>query len=219
MTAGNGASLIRMLLVDDHAIVREGLRALLDDAEGVSIVGEAANGDAAVALAAALAPDLVLMDMKMPGMPAADAIRAIRARNPAIRILVLTSYVDERQVQDVMSAGALGHVLKDVARAELLRAIATVARGEPWLHPEAQRTLLNRLRAPAAVDPIRLLTERERSVLRLLAQGRSNREIANALHLTEGTVKGYVSSILAKLKVQDRTQAALLAVKHGLATP
>ena len=207
---------VRILLVDDHAIVREGLRALLDDVPGMKIVGEASNGDEAVELAARLEPNLVLMDLKMPGLPAPDAIRTIRARNPAVQILMLTSYAEDQQVQRVISAGALGYVLKDVAKAELLKAMNTVLRGEPWLHAEAQRLLVNRMRKPSEVNPLQLLTDRERSVLKLLAQGQSNRTIGKSLQLTEGTVKGYVSNILAKLKLEDRTQAALLAVKLGL---
>jgi DNA-binding NarL/FixJ family response regulator len=211
----NGSA-VRVLLVDDHAIVREGLRALLEDSSVTKIVGEASNGDEAVAMTDRLQPNLVLMDLKMPGLPAADAIRVIRARHPATQILVLTSYAEDKQVQEVISAGALGYVLKDVAKAELVRAMTTVARGEPWLHAEAQRLLVNRMRRPAELDPLELLTDRERSVLKLLAQGKSNRAIARALQLTEGTVKGYVSNILAKLKLEDRTQAALLAVRHGI---
>src|SRR5262245_33556514 len=207
---------LRVILVDDHAIVREGLRALLEEETSVAIVGEAGNGDEATAMAERLKPNLVLMDLKMPGLPAPDAIRVIRAHNPSVQVLVLTSYVDDQQVQAVISAGALGYVLKDVAKSELLRAMQTVARGEPWLHAEAQRLIVNRLRRPAQLDPLELLTERERSVLKLIAQGRSNKEIGKTLSLTEGTVKGYVSNILAKLKLEDRTQAALLAVKHGL---
>jgi DNA-binding NarL/FixJ family response regulator len=210
------AGTLRVLLVDDHAIVREGLRALLEEDTRVSIVGEASNGDEATEMASRLTPDLVLMDLKMPGLPAPDAIRVIRARHPATQVLVLTSYVDDEQVQAVLGAGALGYVLKDVAKAELLRAMNTVSRGEPWLHAEAQRLIVNRIRRPAQLDPMELLTERERSVLKLIAQGKSNREISKSLSLTEGTVKGYVSNILAKLKLEDRTQAALLAVRHGL---
>jgi DNA-binding NarL/FixJ family response regulator len=206
---------VRILLVDDHAIVREGLRALLDDANGMRIVGEASNGDEAVEMAARLEPNLVLMDLKMPGLPAPDAIRAIRARNPKVHVLILTSYAEDQQVQKVISAGALGYVLKDVEKAELLRAMTTVVRGEPWLHAEAQRLLVNRMRKPSELNPLELLTDRERSVLKLLAQGQSNRTIGKTLQLTEGTVKGYVSNILAKLKLEDRTQAALLAVKLG----
>ena len=207
---------VRILLVDDHAIVREGLRALLEDVPGMRIVGEASNGDEAVEFAARLEPNLVLMDLKMPGLPAPDAIRTIRARNPSVQILMLTSYAEDQQVQRVISAGALGYVLKDVAKAELLKAMNTVLRGEPWLHAEAQRLLVNRMRKPSEVNPLQLLTDRERSVLKLLAQGQSNRTIGKSLQLTEGTVKGYVSNILAKLKLEDRTQAALLAVKLGM---
>jgi len=215
--ATDTASTLRVMLVDDHAIVREGLRALLlEEGSGISIVGEASNGDEAVAMVERLKPNLVLMDLKMPGLPARDAIRVIRAHNPSVQVLVLTSYVDDQQVQDVISAGALGYVLKDVVKADLLQAMATVARGEPWLHAEAQRFLVNRIRRPAQLDPLELLTDRERSVLKLLAQGKSNRIIGKTLSLTEGTVKGYVSNILAKLKLEDRTQAALLAVRHGL---
>lgn len=207
---------VRVLLVDDHAIVREGLRALLDDVQGMRIIGEATNGDEAVEMTARLQPDLLLMDLKMPGLPAPDAIRVIRARNPGVHVLMLTSYAEDQQVQKVISAGALGYVLKDVAKAELLKAMTTVARGEPWLHAEAQRLLVNRMRKPSELNPLELLTDRERSVLKLLAQGQSNKNIGKTLQLTEGTVKGYVSNILAKLKLEDRTQAALLAVKLGL---
>jgi DNA-binding NarL/FixJ family response regulator len=213
-SASSGA--LRVLLVDDHAIVREGLRALLEEDTNISIVAEASNGNEATEMAARLTPNLVLMDLKMPGLPAPDAIRVIRAQSPTTHVLVLTSYVDDEQVQAVLSAGALGYVLKDVAKAELLRAMQTVARGDPWLHAEAQRLIVNRIRGPAQLDPLELLTERERSVLKLIAQGRSNKEIGKTLSLTEGTVKGYVSNILAKLKLEDRTQAALLAVRHGL---
>lgn len=212
----NNETTVRILLVDDHAIVREGLRALLDDVQGMRIVGEATNGDEAVDMAARLEPDLVLMDLKMPGLPAPDAIRTIRAHSPSVHVLMLTSYAEDQQVQKVISAGALGYVLKDVAKAELLKAMTTVARGEPWLHAEAQRLLVNRMRKPSELNPLELLTDRERSVLKLLAQGQSNRNIGKTLQLTEGTVKGYVSNILAKLKLEDRTQAALLAVKLGL---
>jgi len=212
----NNEATVRILLVDDHAIVREGLRALLDDVPGMSIVGEATNGDEAVEMAARLQPNLVLMDLKMPGLAAPDAIRTIRTRNPAVQVLMLTSYAEDQQVQKVISAGALGYVLKDVAKAELVKAMTTVARGEPWLHAEAQRLLVNRMRKPSEVNPLELLTDRERSVLKLLAQGQSNKNIGKSLQLTEGTVKGYVSNILAKLKLEDRTQAALLAVKLGL---
>jgi len=205
----------RVLIVDDHAIVREGLRALLDHSDSLEIVGEAADGTEALELAGRLRPDVVLMDLKMPGLPAADAIRAIRAQYPATQVLVLTSYAEDMQVEAVLRSGALGYVLKNIVAADLVRAIATVARGEAWLHAEAQRSLVNRMRRPADLSPLALLTMRERSILRLLAKGMSNREIGGVLHLTEGTVKGYVSKVLAKLKLDDRTQAALLAVRLG----
>lgn len=203
----------RVLIVDDHAIVREGLRALLDHSDSLEIVGEAADGTEALELAGRLRPDVVLMDLKMPGLPAADAIRAIRAQFPATQVLVLTSYAEDVQVEAVLRAGALGYVLKNIVAADLVRAIATVAGGEAWLHAEAQRSLVNRMHRPADLSPLALLTLRERSILRLLAKGMSNREIGRVLHLTEGTVKGYVSKVLAKLKLDDRTQAALLAVR------
>jgi DNA-binding NarL/FixJ family response regulator len=164
----------------------------------------------------ALKPDVVLIDLKMPGLPAPEAIRRIRTQLPATQVLVLTSYAEEGQVQEATSHGALGYVLKDIARAELVRAIRTVASGQPWLDAEAQRALLAELRKPAAADPLAELTDRERSVLELIAQGRSNKQIGRALNLTEGTVKGYVSSILSKLGLEDRTQAALFAVRHGV---
>jgi len=207
---------IRVLLVDDHAIVREGLRAVLAQSELLQIIGEAGDGDQALELIGRLRPDVVLMDLKMPGLPATDAIRTIRAQHPATQVLVLTSYTEDRQVEDVLRAGALGYVLKNIVAADLVRAIATVARGEAWLHAEAQRSLVNRMRRPTDLNPLELLTGREQSVLRLLAKGMSNRGIGRTLHLTEGTVKGYVSNVLAKLKLEDRTQAALLAVRLGL---
>ncbi len=211
-------TVIRVLLIDDHAIVREGLRAVLGQSEALQIVGEAGDGGEALELVRRTRPDVVLMDLKMPGLPAADAIRSIRAQYPATHVLVLTSYAEDTQVEEVLRAGALGYVLKNVVAVDLVRAIATVARGEAWLHAEAQRSLVNRMRRPADADPLALLTERERSVLRLLAKGMSNRAIGRALHLTEGTVKGYVSNVLAKLKLEDRTQAALLAVRLGVDT-
>jgi DNA-binding NarL/FixJ family response regulator len=207
---------IRVLIVDDHAIVREGLRAVLIQSESLKIVGEAGNGNEALELIGRVPPDVVLMDLKMPGLLATDAIRAIRAQHPATQVLVLTSYAEDRQVEDALRAGALGYVLKNIVAADLVRAITTVARGEAWLHAEAQRSLVNRMRRPADTSPLDLLTGRERSVLRLLAKGMSNRNIGHALHLSEGTVKGYVSNMLAKLRLGDRTQAALLAVRLGL---
>jgi DNA-binding NarL/FixJ family response regulator len=206
---------IKLLLVDDHGIVREGLRALLDDGEGFVIVGEAGNGDEACEAVRRLQPDIVLMDLKMPGMAASDAIRVIRATAPSVKVIALTSYAEDGQVREIMAAGAAGYILKDVTKSDFVTALRTVAGGQTWLHPLAQRSLVEQLRNRQA-DPLALLTQRERSVLELIARGMSNRQIGDELHLTEGTVKGYVSTILAKLKLEDRTQAALFAVQRGL---
>lgn len=206
---------IKLLLVDDHGIVREGLRALLDDGEEFVIVGEAGNGDEACDAVRRLQPDIVLMDLKMPGMAASDAIRVIRATAPSVKVIALTSYAEDGQVREIMAAGAAGYILKDVTKSDFVTALRTVAGGQTWLHPLAQRSLVEQLRNRQA-DPVALLTQRERSVLELIARGMSNRQIGDELHLTEGTVKGYVSTILAKLKLEDRTQAALFAVQRGL---
>jgi DNA-binding NarL/FixJ family response regulator len=211
----SAAPAIRLLLVDDHGIVREGLRALLDDCEEFAIVGEATNGDEACEAVRRLKPDIVLMDLKMPGLPASDAIRVIRASSATVKVIALTSYAEDGQVREIISAGAQGYILKDVTKADFLTALRTVAGGQTWLHPQAQRALVEQLRNRQA-DPLALLTQRERSVLDLIARGMSNRQIGDELHLTEGTVKGYVSTILAKLKLEDRTQAALFAVQRGL---
>jgi DNA-binding NarL/FixJ family response regulator len=207
-------SRIRILLVDDHAVVREGLRALLEQQPDMEVVGEAQDGDAAVRHVAADAPDVVVLDMKMPGPGAVETIAAIRASQPASHVLVFTSYAEDSQVRDALTAGATGYLLKDAMRDDLVRAVREVAAGRAWLDPQAQRQMLDWMRRPPS--PIDTLTARERSVLALLAQGLSNKLIARRLDLTEGTVKGYVSQVLDKLGVTDRTQAALLAHKEGL---
>jgi DNA-binding NarL/FixJ family response regulator len=206
---------IRLLLVDDHGIVREGLRALFEEDAEFEIIGEAASGDEACEAVRRMTPDIVLMDLKMPGMAASDAIRVIRATSPQVKVVALTSYAEDGQVREIIAAGAQGYVLKDVTKADFVTALKTVAGGQNWLHPLAQRSLIEQLRNRQA-DPLALLTQRERSVLDLIARGMSNRQIGEQLHLTEGTVKGYVSTILAKLKLEDRTQAALFAVQRGL---
>lgn len=205
---------IRILLVDDHAVVREGLRALLEQQESMQVVGEVGDGLAALDHLAADAPDVVVLDMKMPGPTAVDTIAAIRRLHPSVKILVFTSYAEDSQVRDALAAGATGYLLKDALRDDLIRAVHEVAAGRAWLHPQAQRQMLDWMRRPPS--PIDSLTARERSVLALLAQGLSNKQIARQLDLTEGTVKGYVSQVLDKLGVADRTQAALLAHKEGL---
>ena len=177
------------------------------------IVGEAGNGDDALLQLAAIAPDVVVLDMKMPGMPAVQTIAGIK-RLHACQVLVFTSYAEDSQVRDALSAGATGYLLKDTLRDDLVRAVREVAAGRAWLHPQAQRQMLDWMRRPPS--PVDALTARERSVLLLLAEGLSNKHIARRLDLTEGTVKGYVSQVLDKLGVADRTQAALLAQREGL---
>lgn len=207
---------IRILLVDDHAVVREGLRGLLDQQESMQVVGEADDGLAALEHLASDKPDVVVLDMKMPGPSAVETIAAIKRLSPDAKILVFTSYAEDSQVRDALSAGATGYLLKDALRDDLIRAVHEVAAGRAWLHPQAQRQMLDWMRRPPS--PIDTLTARERSVLALLAQGMSNKQIARQLDLTEGTVKGYVSQVLDKLGVADRTQAALLAHKEGVET-
>jgi DNA-binding NarL/FixJ family response regulator len=209
---------IRLMLVDDHEIVREGLRTLLDQEEDLEVVGEAEDGESAVRLAAERHPDVVLMDVMMPGMGGIEATRRLLAlpSPPAPpRVLMLTSLAEEAAIREAVAAGALGYLMKDVSRAELVRAVRDAARDRPTLHPEAQRILMKR----PEKSPLDDLTPRERSVLDLVAEGKSNRQIANRLGLTEGTVKGYVSILLDKLGVQDRTQAALLAVSLKRSPP
>lgn len=208
---------ISLLIAEDHEVVREGLRAILAEDTGITVVGEAANGAAAVALAASLRPDVILMDVKMPEMDGVEATRRIRAQQPDSQVLILTSFAEDAPVRAAIQAGAIGYLLKDVLKTELLTAIHAAARGRPTLHPEAQRHLMRQVAEPAPATPLQELTRRERDVLALIARGRSNKEIAVALRLTEGTVKGYVSTVLAKLDVDDRTQAALYAVRHGIA--
>ena len=209
---------LRLMLVDDHEIVREGLRTLLEQEEDLEVVGEAEDGESAVRMAAERHPDVVLMDVMMPGMGGIEATRRLLAlpSPPAPpRVLMLTSLADEAAIREAVAAGAMGYLMKDVSRAELVRAVRDAARDRPTLHPEAQRILMKR----PEKSPLDDLTPRERSVLDLVAEGRSNRQIANRLGLTEGTVKGYVSILLDKLGVQDRTQAALLAVSLRRTSP
>ncbi len=206
---------IRVLVADDHEIVREGLCTLFSEEADFLVVGEAKNGEEAVAAALALTPDVVIMDLMMPGIDGIEATRRIHAQAPTIHVLVLTSFADEPHVRRAIEAGAQGFLLKDVLKEELLRSIREVAAGRPALHPEAQRHLMRRVAnrdRPVAEE----LTERELAVLQLIGRGRANKEIAKALHLSEGTVKGHVSAVLSKLGVLDRTQAALFAVREGL---
>ena len=211
---------IRVLVVDDQAIVRKGIRALLAEVETIAVVGEAANGTDAVAQAQALDPDVTLMDLVMPVMDGLEAIRQITARQPGARILVLTSFAGDDKVFPAIKAGALGYLLKDSEPAELIHALEQVSRGEPSLHPSIAAKVLQELRRPAQqTRPPNALTAREVEVLRLVAKGLSNREIAAQLTTTEATIKTHVSSILSKLHLANRVQAALYALQEGVALP
>jgi NarL family two-component system response regulator LiaR len=209
-------SKIQVMIVDDHAIVREGLGMLLEEETDIEVIGEASNGKEAVLRAEKLQPQVILMDLVMPEMDGIAATQAIRQKFPNCQVLVLTSFAEDQRVPDAIQAGAIGYLLKDVLKGDLLSAIHAAVRGEPTLHPEAQRQLMRQMTQPPPQNLLGSLTEREMDVLRLIATGQSNKEIAASLHLTEGTVKGYVSTILGKLQVADRTQAALYAVKHGV---
>lgn len=212
---------IRVLIVDDHQIVREGLHTLFAEEADFEVAGSASDGFTAIALAQETHPDVVLIDLVMPGMDGIEAIRHILKDDPRPRILVLTSFAGDDRVLEAIQAGATGYLLKDVLKADLLRALRDVASGRTALHPEVQEQLMRHVvetanEAGASSSHHEPLTKREEEVLRLIAKGNSNKEIASALSLTEGTVKGYVSVIFDKLGVADRTQAALYAVKHGL---
>lgn len=203
---------IRLLLVDDHAVVREGIRAVLEDFDEVQVVGEAGDGDAALGMLERTRPDLLMTDLKMPGLPAAELVRRARANQPDLRVLMFTSFAEHAQVKSMLDAGAHGYLLKDATREEIRRAINAVAGGERYLHGLAEAALSSRV----GHHGLERLTERERDVLLLVAEGKSNKEVGRKLNLTEGTVKGYVSAIFEKLGVNDRTQAALIAHRAGL---
>lgn len=210
-------SVIRIVVVDDHEIVREGLRALFVGQKDFEVVAEAADGEEATVVCKKHRPNVVLLDLRMPKVSGGEAIRRIKASSPTSNILVLTSYLEPGIVQEMLMAGALGFMLKDALRRELLEAIRDTAAGKAHLHPDAQRQLVEDVNIKKERSLVNALTSREVDILKLIASGRSNKEIANDLSLTEGTVKGYVSNVLAKLGVQDRTQAALLAVREGVA--
>jgi DNA-binding NarL/FixJ family response regulator len=214
---------IRVLLVDDQSMLRLGFRLILDAEDGIEVVGEAGDGATAVAMTAALRPDVVLMDVRMPGVDGIEATAAIVAAGPA-RVLILTTFDLDEYVLAGLRAGASGFLLKDAPPGDLARAIRTVAAGEAVLAPTATRRLLDRFAAlaPAPTGPpdvLAELTERERTVFARLAAGRSNREVAAELHLSEGTVKIHVGRILAKLGLRDRVQAVVLAYETGVVRP
>jgi NarL family two-component system response regulator LiaR len=209
---------IRILIADDHAIVREGQRALIETEPGMELVGEAADGVEAVEMARSLQPDVMLLDLLMPRKGGVEAIQEIRAENADAHILVLTSFAEEEKVYAAIKAGALGYLLKDASPQEILAGIRQVHRGEPSLPPVIAHKLMSELQRasnlPPTEDP---LTERELDILELVAQGLPNLEIAERLVISERTVRTHVSNILSKLHLANRTQAALYALREGLA--
>jgi two-component system, NarL family, response regulator LiaR len=206
---------IRVLITDDHGVVRQGLRMYLSLDGDLEVVGEARDGHEAVRLAGELEPDVVLMDLVMPGMDGIEATREIKAGLPDVEVVALTSVLEDASVAGAVKAGAVGYLLKDTDAGELRRAIRAAAEGRVHLAPEAADRLMREVRAPDRPEP---LTARETEVLRLLARGRANRQISSELFIEEKTVKTHVSSILRKLGVRSRTQAALHAVRTGVVT-
>lgn len=213
---------VRVLLVDDQALFREALATLLATHDGIDVVGEAGNGDEALRSAAALTPDVVLMDLRMPVLDGVAATRRLRVEQPGTRVIALTTFDDDEDVFAALRAGAVGYLLKDVSSARLVEAVLAAARGESVLQPSVAAKVVARFaQLPDAPEPrpqplVVPLSSRELDVLRLLADGRSNREIATTLFLAEGTVKNHVTNVLGKLGARDRTQAALRARDLGL---
>ena len=212
---------VRVLICDDQTVVREGLAAILSTDPEIQVVGLAGNGQDALALVAEMEPDVVLMDLKMPVLNGVQATQRLQQSHPAVNVLVLTTYADDQWVLDAVRAGAAGYLLKDTRRDLLVSAIKGTAEGQSYLDP----AIAGKVMQQAATSPEQIrqrlpeaeaLTEREQEVLALLAQGHSNPEIARRLHLAAGTVRNYVSVIFQKLGVSDRTQAAVVAVQHGL---
>lgn len=211
---------IRVVLIDDQTLVREGIKGLLSLSDTVEVVAEGADGADAVDLVRSHDPDVVLMDMRMPRVSGAEATRALKEAGFDVPVVILTTFDDHEQVLDGIRAGAKGYLLKDVSLESLIDAISSVASGETMIQPAITETLLRGLSDTSGGPPldasIESLTARETEVIRLMAGGYSNREIAGALHKSEGTIKNHVSSILAKLGVRDRTRAVLKAIEHGL---
>jgi NarL family two-component system response regulator LiaR len=209
---------IRILIVDDHAVVRKGIKALLATETDLEVIGEGEDGSEAVVLYFQLQPDLLLLDLLMPKVTGIEAIQQIKIKDPTAKILVLTSFAADDQVFPAIKAGALGYLLKDTDPEELIRAIHQVHQGESFLSPSIARKVLEEVfhpsEKPLSSDP---LTKREVEVLQVLAKGRSNREIGQELSITEATVRTHVSNILGKLHLASRTEAALFAIKEGMA--
>ena len=211
---------IKVLIVDDHQVVRQGLRTFLELHEDIVVVGEAGDGVTAVEMARQLEPDVILMDLVMPRMDGIAATRELKSKGLPAKVIALTSFTEDDKVIPAIQAGASSYLLKDVSPDELVEAIRAVHRGEARLHPDIAHKLMEQVAhqaSPASALPVEHLTEREREVIRLVAQGRSNAEIAQALIISDKTVKTHISNILSKLDLQDRTQLAIYAIKHHLA--
>jgi DNA-binding NarL/FixJ family response regulator len=208
-----------VLIVDDHGVVRQGLRGLLELQEGIEVVGDASDGDEGVELAERLRPDVIMMDLVMPRLDGISAMRLLRERVPDARVIVLTSFFDEDKLLPALRAGAAGYLLKNAEPQEVVRAVRTAHAGEALLDPVVAARLVETLAATDEGDPIHRLTPREREVLLLIARGYANKRIALELDLAEKTVKTHVGHVLAKLGVTDRTQAAIAAVRAGLVAP
>jgi NarL family two-component system response regulator LiaR len=209
---------ITVFIVDDHAVVRRGIRALLEAEDDFLVVGEAGSGGEAVLLAADLAPDVVLMDLVMPGIDGVEATRLLKQRSPRSQVIVLTSYHEDEHIFPAIRAGALSYLLKGVGLDELTEAARKAARGEAVLHPQVAARLVQELQGASQEMALlfKTLSEREREVLRLIAEGCSNAQIAERLIISERTVKSHVTNILSKLQVADRTQAAIFAWRQGM---
>jgi len=208
---------IRVLLVDDHAVVREGLRAFLELQDGIEVAGEAADGEEAIDAAVRLRPDVVLMDLVMPRLDGVAAMRALRERVPGARVVVLTSFLDDDKLLPALRAGAAGYLLKNAPPQDLARAVRAAHAGEALLDPVVAARLVDTLAGDE--EPLDRLTPREREVLQLIGRGFPNKRIARELDISEKTVKTHVGHVLAKLGVTDRTQAAVAAVRAGLVDP
>lgn len=210
--------IIHVLIVDDHAVVREGLRALIETQPDMTLLGEAVNGVEAVQKTRDLEPDVVLMDLMMPQKDGIQATEEIQQAQPDVRVLVLTSFAEDDKVFPAIKAGAMGYLLKDASPLELLAGIRDVYRGEPTMHPTVARKLMREIKRPSELPPTpEPLSEREAEVLALVARGLSNQEIADRLFISEKTVRTHVSNMLGKLHLANRTQAALYALREGIA--
>jgi NarL family two-component system response regulator LiaR len=205
---------LSVIIVDDHQVVRQGLRDFLELHPAIDVVGEAASGAEGVRLAAELLPDVVLMDLVMPEMDGVAATRRLKALTPSTAVIVLTSFADNDRIFPAFKAGAISYLLKDVSPEELASAILAAQRGEAVLHPDVAARLMQEVHTPAGVSALDQLTEREMDVLRLIARGKSNKEIADTLIISEKTVKTHVSNLLSKLHLADRTQAAIYALRQ-----